>query len=145
MVVHWYPICDQIPDLTNLLTSYLNPFISLLLYIGVAMHGQAYYKIRLPKRNIGYMARKVWPKVATISEVHCIYPIGHYIRPEYNRINIFCSRKSGHFIRMATINVATISGVHCIFTVRHCRIYYRAYSILCSVTRIYYWELIQAN
>ena len=60
VVVHWYPICDQIPDLTNFLTSYflMNPFISLLLYIGVAVHGQAYYKIRLPKRNIGYSGQK---------------------------------------------------------------------------------------
>ena len=32
---------------------------------------------------------------------------------EYNRIDVFCARKSGHYIRMATINVATISGVHC--------------------------------
>ena len=37
--------------------------------------------------------------------------IGHYIRPEYNRINVFCTRKNGHYSR---INVATISGVHCI-------------------------------
>ena len=39
--------------------------------------------------------------------------IGHYIRPECNRINVFCTRKSGHYIRMTTINVATISAVHC--------------------------------
>ena len=39
---------------------------------------------------------------------------GHYIRPEYNRINVLCTRKSGHYIRMATLNVATISEVHCI-------------------------------
>ena len=43
-----------------------------------------------------------------------LYLIGHYIQPEYNRTNVFCTRKSGHYIRMATINVATISGVHCI-------------------------------
>ena len=42
-----------------------------------------------------------------------VYPIGHYIRPQYKRTNVFCTRKSGHFIQMATINVATISGVHC--------------------------------
>ena len=43
-----------------------------------------------------------------------LYLIGHYIRPEYNRINVFCTRKSGQYIRMPTINMVTISGVHCI-------------------------------
>ena len=38
---------------------------------------------------------------------------GHYIRPEYDRINVFCTKKSCHYIRMATLNVTTISGVHC--------------------------------
>ena len=47
------------------------------------------------------------PFLATISDC----PL--HIRPEYNRINVFCTRKSGHYIQMATINVATISGVHC--------------------------------
>ena len=53
-------------------------------------------------KNVKYSATIFWS----------LYPIGHYIRPEYNRIHVFCTRKSGHYIRMATINMATISGVH---------------------------------
>ena len=59
-----------------------------------------------------YSALRIkWPPWAT--HFWPLYPIGHYIRPEYDRINVFCPRKSGHYIRMATINMATISGVHC--------------------------------
>ena len=47
------------------------------------------------------------PFLATIST-------DHYIRMEYKRITVCCTRKRGHDIGMANINVATLSGGHCV-------------------------------
>ena len=57
------------------------------------------------------MATLGHPFVATIS-------ICHFIWPEYTKILVFCTRKSGHFIQKATINVANIFGVHCSMNIR---------------------------
>ena len=47
------------------------------------------------------MARKVWPKVATISEVHCIVYSGY----------------SGHVYSGHSDIVATFSGTKCIYSI----------------------------